>query len=874
MPEATPDNAITTSERYVCIHGHFYQPPRENPWLETVETQDSAAPYHDWNDRITSECYAPNGASRIVNHENEITRILNNYARISFNFGPTLLSWLEENASRVYRNILSADRRSQARFGGHGSAMGQVYNHIIMPLANTRDRVTQVRWGIVDFESRFGRRPEGMWLAETAVDTETLEILADHGILFTVLAPSQCARVRPLPKPKKKAKGELATKPDSESPWQDTPNASVDTRRPYVVRLKTGRSIAIFFYDGARSRAIAFEGLLNSGDTFADRLLGGFHDAAAPQLVHVATDGESYGHHHRYGEMALSYALTLIEQQGLAKLTNYGEFLEKFPPEHEAQIYENTSWSCFHGVERWRSDCGCNGGKAGWHQRWRAPLREALDWLRDSLASLTEKAGKDLFTDVWAARDGYIEVVLARSHAGQSLNGNGPVGRFLAAHALHSLDSGERVRALQLMEMQRHALLMYTSCGWFFDDISGIETVQIIAYAGRALQLAAELFGAEANSLEAVFTDKLRTARSNDPAAGDGAEIYRQQVKATEVNLDQVAAHYAISSLFTSYPNETQLFCYGVRRIEADTLGSGGGRLSMGRARISSQITGESEMVTYAALHFGDENITAAVKRCETASGEDQADPEHDLYQTLASDIRAAIAAADVPAVIRLFDRYFGGTAYSLLSLFTDEQRRILKLILHGTLKEVETNLSAIYENHASLLHFLTQAGLPKPPSLTLAAGFAINAGLRHALESDVIDSSRVHTLLDLAKADQVALDTHLLGYIAGQRMKRAMIELQKRPEHLITLDHVLLVARILSELPFDFSLWQAQNIWYDILELARRQPLVLDAEEKIEWEGKFDALGRHLHIAVEQLVIEDELMRNSEAIEPSASIV
>ena len=426
MPDPTPvppPSKPPAPERYITIHGHFYQPPRENPWLETVETQDSAAPYHDWNERITVECYAPNGASRIVNGENQIIRIINNYARISFNFGPTLLSWLEENAARAYRHILDADRRSLLRFGGHGSAMAQVYNHIIMPLASTRDRVTQIRWGIADFESRFHRKPEGMWLAETAVDSETLELLADNGILFTVLAPGQCARVRPLPEqPKRKTKAEKEQQePPKAIPWQETPNASVDPTRAYLVRLKSGRSIAIFFYDGPRSRAIAFDGLLNSGDEFANRLMGGFRTEPPQadgkhraQLVHVATDGESYGHHHRYGEMALSWALKQIERHGEAKLTNYGQFLEKFPPQYEAEIYENTSWSCFHGAERWRSDCGCNGGKAGWNQKWRAPLRSALDWLRDTVATLSEQAARGIFTDLWKARDAYIEVVLAR----------------------------------------------------------------------------------------------------------------------------------------------------------------------------------------------------------------------------------------------------------------------------------------------------------------------------------------------------------------------------------------------------------------------------------------------------------------------------
>ena len=304
----------TNPERYICIHGHFYQPPRENPWLETVETEDSAAPYHDWNERITAECYAPNGASRIVNGDNQIIRIMNNYSRISFNFGPTLLSWLEENAPRTYRMIRDADRQSMLRYDGHGSAMAQVYNHVIMPLANTRDRITQIRWGIADFQHRFGRAPEGMWLSETAVDNETLDLLAQQGILFTILAPHQCARVR--------ERAEITLQPvldrldGAGARWAETPDASVNPNHPYLVRTKEGRSITVFFYNGPQSRAIAFEGLLYNGENFAWRLARGFDPSdPTPQVAHVATDGESYGHHHRHGEMALSYALALHRRQ-------------------------------------------------------------------------------------------------------------------------------------------------------------------------------------------------------------------------------------------------------------------------------------------------------------------------------------------------------------------------------------------------------------------------------------------------------------------------------------------------------------------------------------------------------------------------------
>ena len=835
-----------SSRRFVCIHGHFYQPPRENPWLETVETQDSAAPYHDWNERVTAECYAPNGAARIVNDKNRIIRILNNYGRMSFDFGPTLLSWLEVNAGRVYRMILDADANSRKRFGGHGSAMAHVYNHVIMPLATTRDRITQIRWGIADFKSRFQRMPEGMWLPETAVDTLSLELLADEGIRFVVLAPHQCARVRPL-----SGSGQMTFEHEdyqgnSDSGWIDTPEASVDTTRPYLVRLSGNRSIAVFFYDGPLSRAIAFEGLLNDGDRFVQRLFDGFSDQNnhRGQLVHIATDGESYGHHHRLGEMALAWTLKRIESEGHAQLTNYGQFLEMFPPEYEAQIVESTSWSCAHGIERWRSNCGCNGGHQGWNQNWRGPLRTALDGIRDGVLPLTRKRAAGLFRDLDQARDAYIQVVLDRDET----------DAFLAAHTTHELDPCERVNALRLMEMERNAMLMYTSCGWFFDEISGIETVQIMAYAGRVLHLAEMLFGEDGAALEAAFIVALGYAQGNIPSQGNGAEIYLRRVRSERVNLEQVAAHYAISSVFTTYGSRTRLFCYTIRRLQHRTVTSGHGRLLMGRASVRSNLTGERETIAFAVLHFGDQNITAAVKRY----GEQPPHETVTAHEAFLKDARNAIIRADLPAVIRAFDSYFPAPTYSIRSLFRDEQRRIVGLILQSTLSEVEAALASIYKNQSSLLHFLSQTGLPRPEALTLAANFAITAGLRHALESDPIDALQMRAWLELAHADQVQLETSSLSYLADQKMKQAMIGVQaevvEQTEQLSTLENALLVARMLSELPFDLNLWQAQNIWYDVWR-RKPQPAVPDPEA---WLHGFHELGEMLRISVDDLVMDE----------------
>jgi alpha-amylase/alpha-mannosidase (GH57 family) len=814
--------------RFVCIHGHFYQPPRENPWLEAVETQDSAAPYHDWNERICAECYATNGAARIVNIKNKITRIANNYSRISFNFGPTLLSWLQENAPRTYRMVLDGEKRSRKNFKGHSSAMAQGYNHIIMPLANLRDRMTQIRWGIADYQFHYGIPPEGMWLAETAADTETLQLLAAHGIKFTVLAPHQCRRIRSLK--------------NGDTEWTDTSNASVDTTRPYRIRFENGLSMAVFFYDGPRSRAIAFEGLLNSGENFAARLTGGFKDSDEPQLSHVATDGESYGHHHKHGEMALAYTLWLLEENKNVRLINYGGFLAKFPPEYECEIVDNTSWSCVHGVERWRSNCGCNGGKPGWNQKWRTPLREGLDELRDALIPLTEGEGGKLFKDVWAARDAYIGVVLDRNEE--------TLEEFLREHCCRRLTADERVRALELMEMQRHTQLMYTSCAWFFDDIAGIETVQIIAYAARVLQLADRLFGADASGLETAFLLHLAEAKSNDPISGDGTQLYRKKVASLQLGLEQVAAHYAISSIFTSFAEETELYCYNVRRDSYDIYTSGRGRLALGRVTISSNITSEVKSYSFAVLHFGDQNITAAVKAYSSADAAG--------FEAFKEEAAAQVLRADFPDVIRLLDRYYGHVDYSLVSLFTDDQRRIVRLILNSTLWDIEKSLTGIYEDHASLLHYLSQAGLPKPPALALAAGFAVNAGLRRALEGDPIDLALMRSYLKLAKADGVPLETATLSYLADHRMKLAMVELQMSSGSLEMLERAHTRARTLTELPFELNLWQAQNIWYEIMRNSSYALTSLAPEDRPLWDRDFGELGRMLNIDTAAIKVTD----------------
>jgi alpha-amylase/alpha-mannosidase (GH57 family) len=811
------------SRRYVCIHGHFYQPPRENPWLEAIEVQDSAEPYHDWNQRITFECYAPNSRSRILDGDGRITRIVNNYSRISFNFGPTLLSWIEQHDPDTYAAIRDADQRSQERFGGHGSALAQVYNHAIMPLCNRRDKVTQVRWGKADFVRRFGRPPEGMWLAETAVDIETLEVLAAEGLRFTILSPYQAKRVRPL---------------DGNGEWQDVLGGRIDPTRTYQCRLPSGAAIALFFYDGPVSQAVAFENLLQSGEKFASRLLGTFSDARTwPQIVHIATDGETYGHHSRYGDMALAYALDLIEKHPDVRLTNYGEFLANHPPTQEVEIVENSAWSCAHGVGRWKEDCGCRAAnRAGWTQEWRGPLRAALDWLRDEVTPLYEKAAGKLFKDPWAVRDAYVDVILNRSPEN--------VVSFLARHVREPLDDAKTVTALKLLELQRNCLLMYTSCGWFFDELSGIETVQVIQYAGRAVQLAEELFG---NPVEPSFLDRLARAKSNVRGLRDGRRIYDKLVRPARVDLPKVAAHYAVSALFHDDPGQTQLFCYTAGVDDLSTAALGKARFISGNVRVTSTITRESAAFAFAAADFGEMHLHGGVRPLD--------DPA--AIGLLRAHAEEAFQRFDIPAFVRLVDRAFDAGAYSLRSLFRDEQRAIIARITDTTTQALETVFRQVYDAHAPTMHFLRGLDRPVLPAFRKVADFLLNLDLWRACADDAPDLQLVRKLLQEAQDYDVSLDVPGLAFVLSRTTAKVLDQLAADPDDagLLRLSDGLL--DVIADLSFPVDLWRAQNTFYALRETAFRERCdraAAGCAADGEWCTAFAALGAKLGVSVPEI--------------------
>jgi alpha-amylase/alpha-mannosidase (GH57 family) len=801
--------------RFVCIHGHFYQPPRENPWLETIEQQDSAYPYHDWNERIAAESYGPNAEARILDNRDRIVHIVNNYASISFNFGPTLLTWMREHARPTYDAILDADRQSIARFG-HGSAMAQAYNHLIMPLAGPRDRRTQVHWGIRDFKYRFDRRPDGMWLPETGVDLATLEDLAEAGIRFTVLAPHQAGRVRG----------------PGDTRWIDVGD-TIDTRRPYIQKLPSGREIVLFFYDGPASRAVAFENLLRNGEQFARRILQLLDDRSPePQLAHIATDGETYGHHHRHGEMALAYALHHIDLREAVEVVNYSTLLSRMPPQWEVEIVENTSWSCTHGLERWRSDCGCHtGGGPGWHQRWRQPLRDALDWLRDEVTPLFERHAAELVADPWAARDDYIEVVLDRRQ--NTLP-------FLARHARGRLGQDDIVRTLKLMELQRHAMLMYTSCGWFFNDVSGIETIQVLQYAGRVVQLADELFGVD---LENGFLERIEAAESNAAEHGNARRIYEEHVIPARIDLLKVAAHYAVNALFDGARPEEKVYCYGVELEHGDRRQSGDAVLLVGRARVVSDITQESEVVTFAVLHFGNHNLTGGIRRF---AGESE-------YRELRDELLRAFSTADLTAVVRLLAN-FPEYTFSLKSLFGDRQRHILYRVLDASVSDAERAYRRLYEENASLMRFLIAQDLPLPRAFRMAAEFVVNRDLRAVLSRAQPDIVRVRSLLEEAADASVQLDREGLGYAIARALERLALDALEHPGDVERLERWSEMAGLTAPLPFDVNLWQSQNVFYDMLHdvyPTMSERAAADDPVAEQWCRIFTTLGDQLAVAV-----------------------
>ncbi len=769
---------------FLAIHGHFYQPPRENPWLEAVELQPSALPCHDWNERVNNECYAPNSVSKVVNNKNEVMSIVNNYEYMSFNFGPTLLSWMEEFAPTAYERIIKADIKSVEDHNGHGNAIAQVYNHMIMPLANELDKQTQVKWGIKDFEYRFGRKPEGMWLAETAVDDDTLRVLEENGIKFTILSPFQAKCVKKI----------------DENNWQDVSWGNIDPARSYRYYIKSapGKFIDLFFYDGAISKSVAFDELLTDGNKFLKRLQDGIsYDRNYPQLVNIATDGESYGHHTKFGDMALAFVMAMKVKDSGFTVTNYAEYLDKYRSDWQVQIKDVSSWSCSHGVGRWCEDCGCStGGHAGWNQKWRRPLRDAMDYLRDSVTPLFKEYGQKYFKDFLSARYNYIDVILDRSITN--------VRQFQQEYFLPDLSEEDKVNAMKLLEMQRQAMLMYTSCGWFFCEISGIETVQIMKYAARVIQLAQDFTD---NDFETKYLEILSAAQSNYKEIGNGKDIYERFVKPSVITEKQIVSLWAVSSLYEDVEDEEDVYCYTITKKSYKKVQKGDSHFVVGHVEVQSKVTLERHNLMFALLQYTGGDFHCAIKEYD------------EKYPKMQKELIRTYMVNPLTEIIRALDGYFGKEYFTLKDIFIEERRKILQILMRERLDEFAKTYEDIYnEGKSSVLH-LQALGLDIPNEFKIAAQYTLTRQFNELFtgSNGFIDEDIIQSASDInfeAKRIGIILDKTLTSKIFSKKVAQNINRLVYSMEYQqADVTHELLDTIEKLEIKADIS--EAQNLFY-----------------------------------------------------------
>ena len=758
------DSEDTTGKpfkHYVVVHGHFYQPPRENPWTESVERQKSAHPYHDWNERIAFECYIPNSSARVSAPSGKTVDLVNNYAFMNFNFGPTLLSWMQTNLPTVYQWIISADAMSQTIHGGFGNAIAQAYNHMILPLASPQDLETQIIWGKEDFKHRFGREPESMWLPETAVDQTTVEALIAHGLQYIILAPGQALEVRPR----------------GEEEWIDVSMGNIEPRRPYRLYLDndsndartsdtwdTAPHIDVFFYDGGLAQNIAFGDLLTDSHRFTDRITCCFDpDPEWPQIVHVATDGESYGHHKPFADMTLAYTLKYALPERGVEVTNYSSYLDQHPPTWEVRLKpgpegEGTSWSCAHGVGRWARDCGCStGGEPGWHQRWRQPLRETLDWLRREIYKILETRGEKIFKDPWAARNEYVKVVLDRSPEN--------VQCFLKRHLNEPLSTANQVEALRTMEMTRHGMLMYTSCAWFFCDISGIETVQNLQYAARAMEIVKQL---TERDLEPDFVKMLENAPVNAKQYENGADLYEKQVRPAVVSRQRIISQYGIRALLSSEDPDKSIYHFTIQTVEAARPEAAGLRTYAGHVRVQSGITTEERDFLNLVVELPDNSFRSYVKPYKN-------NEEFSYLITRLENLKGDNLLTN--GMVEAWRPLFGDHSYTLKDLFIEEKQRIYQSLLQERLEQLRGVYALLLTYYLPILQGFHDLGLPIPDHLKQETELALGRELYFELEK--LSSTKDLGRLEMIRRRAVSvheLDISVNWSLAEKTMRKLVL--------------------------------------------------------------------------------------------------
>ncbi len=844
-------------DAFVAIHGHFYQPPRENPWLEAIEAEESASPFHDWNERIAFECYRPNAHARILDGKGKILDIVNNYSSISFNFGPTLLPWLEKYFHSVYQKILEADREGLRRFG-HGNAIAQVYDHLIMPLANERDKETEVLWGLADFKKRFRREPEAMWLPETAVNYPTLRVLVKHGMKYLILSPFQALRIRPLGGKK----------------WTDVSQGRIDPTQPYRCFIKepSGKRlldqfIDIFFYDGMIAKEVAFGDLLRDGNLFCNRIAQVYQASKKrPQLIHMATDGETYGHHQKFGEMALAYALEEgIPSRGLEAI-NYGAFHKRFPPVQEVEIDEGpkgegTSWSCAHGVGRWKEDCGCStGGKEGWNQKWRKPLREALDFLRDELAPVFEREGNKIFRDIWEARNRYIDVILDRSTTG--------LDRFFGRYGANGLDGEGRIKGLKLLEMQRHALQMYASCGWFFADLAGLETVIILQHAARAIELAESLTG---EKMEGRFIQSLSKAGSNLPEMGTGDQVYQRLVMPRRVTLEKVVHHYATASLFEGEEKD-RVFSYRIEKINYERKEQNGQLLVLGKVRVTPEIIPEPREFLFGSLSSEKDAF-----RTWVSEGKDGFD-----FKVLVKNGLESLGKGE-EEMARALTALLGNRIFTLRDIFKEERKAIYQRMIQKELNEYRRICAELFDKTKQTAEAIAKEGFEIPHEIRVVAEITLSDRLLHEVENlkrgfeGTMGKGEIEKIIGIARQHNYDLKMEepaaVLSGLLKERMEALEETMAKYPSALPredklkteAVERVTTLMNLAEKWGFKLQKEEAQNLMDELLK-----KYVLSLERSRWGEGEEKPFPSNLILLAEKLDFSVE--RFSKMVDPTVS--
>jgi len=758
--------AVVSRPLALAVHGHFYQPPRENPWTEEVPREPSAAPFHDWNERIALESYRPNAFARVLDERGRVVGIVNNYEHLSFDFGPTLTSWLEEHEPDAYRRVIEGDRL----FGG---GMAQAFFHVILPLATERDARTQIRWGMVEFEHRFGRRAEGIWLPETAVNDDVLRLLAEEGIGFTVLAPGQSA-------------------------------VPVDTRVPYRwvdPQDPTGeRGVDLVFYDGGLSHAVAFELSALTSQAMLDRVQAAAGEAGG--LVTMAADGETFGHHHHWGDRLLAYALAVEAPKRGIEVTTVAAYLREHPPEERAEVVES-AWSCAHGVGRWKEDCGCEtGGQPGWNQRWRAPLRAALDVVREAVDEVFERRGSAVLRDPWAARDGYVRVLIG------AVERDDFVAQWL-------VDGADPVVALTLLEAARHSMAMYTSCGWFFNDVAGLETVQDLRYAARALDCLQEL--GEPVPLER-FLSVLATAESNVPEEGNGVDIWRRHVETARVDAERVVAHLALVELLEGREPASRVATFDVAVTDHGHRDRGALAMCWGSLVLTHRRTGRRTEHVYAALHLGGLEVLGATR------------PPGLYDEAEVTRLRDAFADdAPVTTLLRLVSDGFGPREFGLASALPDAAEQILQGAARTLTYRFARAYDQLFSDHRPTLTALAAAGYQLPPELRAPAEMALARRLEAAVAGaagslDPEDYSDALAVVREARANGVTLEVPMVQEAIDRLILIAVERTILDPSRLVEVQGLLLLSGSLGMVPV---VGRAQELVYDAVTVDGRDDLL-----------------------------------------------